>query len=204
VHCPRCGTPNESGDRYCAACGEALGRSDKLQKQQSSKERLSRLLGSDRKSRLISAGTLLALAIAVAAFIAISPSGEGSIPRDRYTLAAERICLHSKRLIVVAGQEGGTSYARQLVPIVVRWREELDALRAPADRREQVQQLNDALREVEIEVATLARISEEGDRTRTLASAKRADIATAEVEKAIADLGLSECARATIGFKPGK
>jgi hypothetical protein len=153
---------------------------------------------------LISLATIAALAVAVIAFIAISPSGEDSIPRDHYTLSAERICLRAKQRIVLAGREGGSSYAHQLVPIVVRWREELTELSAPADRREKVQALDNALREVEIEVAALARISEGGNRARILASAKRTDLATAEVEKAIADLGLSRCASARLGTLPAK
>jgi hypothetical protein len=149
---------------------------------------------------MISIASIAALLIAVAAFIAIAPSDDDSIPRDRYTLAAERICLQSKQHIVAAANEGGGAYARQLVPIVVRWREEFAGLRVPDDRTEQARQLDEALREVEIEVAALARISEDGDRGRMLASAKRTDRATAEVEQAIAALGLSECAGATIGY----
>lgn len=204
MQCPRCGTPNEPGDRYCAACGEALGRSGEPSEKQPARQRLSKLIGSDRRTRLISLVTIAALAVAVIAFIALSPDDEDSIPRDRYTLSAERICLQAKQKIVLAGREGGSSYAHQLVPIVVHWREELADLSAPADRREKVQALDDALREVEIEVAALARISEEGDRARILASAKRTDLATAEVEKAIAELGLSRCASARLGTLPAE
>ena len=201
MHCPRCGTPNEPGDRYCAACGAQLKRSDADGEQKAAGNRLGKLLGSDRKTKLITAGTIAALAVAVAAFIALSPS-EDSIPRDRYTLAAEKICLASKRHIVGAGSVGGSAYARQLVVLVVSWREQLADLHVPEDRREQARNLDEALREVEIEVAALARISEGGDRAQALASAKRAEAATADVEQAIADLGLTKCARATIGVSP--
>lgn len=204
MHCPRCGTPNEPEDRYCAACGEALGRPSEPGEKQPARQRLSKLLGSDRRSKLISFATIAALAVAVIAFIALSPNDEDSIPRDRYTLNAERTCLRAKQRIVVAGKEGGSSYAHQLVPIVVRWREELAELSAPADRREKVQALDNALREVEIEVAALARISEESNRARILASAKRTDLATAQVEKAIAELGLSKCASARLGTLPAE
>jgi hypothetical protein len=152
---------------------------------------------------MVSAATIAALAVAVAAFVALAPAGEDSIPRDSYTLAAERICLQSKQHIVTAAKEGGSGYARELVPIVVSWREQLANLRVPSDRTEQVRQLDEALREVEIEVATLARLSEGPNRARILAVARRADVASAEVEQAIAALGLSRCARATIGSLPG-
>ena len=201
MHCPQCGTPNEPGDRYCAACGAQLKRSDASGEQQATGNRLAKLLGSDRKTRLVTGATIVALVVAVAAFIALSPNDD-SIPRDRYTLAAEKVCLTSKQNIVGVGSVGGSAYARQLVVLVVSWREQLADLKVPEDRREQARQLDEALREVEIEVAALARISETGNRARTLASAKRAEGATADVEQAIADLGLTKCARATIGVSP--
>jgi hypothetical protein len=160
-------------------------------------------MGSDRRSRLISGATVAAIVIAIAAFIAISPSDD-SIPRDRYTLAAEKTCLQSKQHIAEAANEGGGTYARQLVPIIVRWREELAELRVPPDRADKEQELDNALREVEIEVAQLARLVEEGDRRRMAVTAGRADIATGEVEQAIDNLGLSECGEATIAFAAGK
>jgi hypothetical protein len=203
VHCPRCGSPNEPGDRYCAACGATLRGGGEPGERKPARERLSKLLGGDRKTRFVSLATIAALAVAAIGFIALA-ADEDSIPRDRYTLAAERTCLQAKRQIVAAGQAGGASYARQLVPIAVAWREELAASRPPADRREQAEELDRALREVEIEAATLARVSAAGERARTLAVAKRTDLASAEVERAIADLGLSECAGATLGFLPGE
>jgi hypothetical protein len=204
VYCPRCGTPNEPGDRYCAACGTQLNQVETTEEQRSGRERLAKLIGTDRKSRLITGVTIAAFVVAVVGFIALSADDEDSIPRDRYTLAAERICLSSKQSIVTASGAGGSAYARQLVVIVVSWREQLADLQVPEDRLEQARQLDEALREAEIEVAALARISETGNRARTLASAKRAEAATADVEEAIADLGLSRCARATIGVSPAQ
>ncbi|HEX5928541.1 MAG TPA: hypothetical protein VFY48_04030 [Solirubrobacterales bacterium] len=151
----------------------------------------------------MSIATILALAIAVIGFVALA-ADDDSVPRDHYTLAAERICLQAKRQIVAAGEDGGSAYARQLVPITVSWREALGELRPPADRSEKVSDLDLALREVELEAAALARASEAGDRARTLAIARRTDLASAEVEEAIATLGLSECAGATLGFLPEK
>lgn len=201
MHCPRCGSPNEPGDRYCAACGANLGHGGEAEEERSARERLSSLLGSDRRARFVSVATIVALAVAVVGFFALA-SDDDSIPRDRYTLAAERSCLQAKRQIVAAGKEGGGAYARQLVPIAVSWREALAETPPPADRRRQARDLDLALREVEIEAAALTRASEAGDRARTLAIAKRTDLASAEVEEAIAALGLSECASATLGFLP--
>jgi hypothetical protein len=138
---------------------------------------------------------------AVIAFIATSPD-EKSIPRDGYTLSAERICLDAKGQIVAAANEGGGDFARQLVPIVVRWREQLAELDPPSDRASEVAKLDDALREMEIEAAGLARKREGGTPAVILAGAQSAEAASAEVEDAVAALGLSECAAARIEFKP--
>lgn len=197
MHCPRCGSPNEPGDRYCAACGAHLKRAVSAEQEPAGHGRFAKILGGDRRTRTISALTIAALAVAVVGFIALDPSDEDSIPRDRYTLAAEQICLKSKRSIATSA--GGSGYARELVPIVVAWREQLAELQPPADRQEQSRRLDEALREVEIETAALARLIEAGDRGQILASAKRADAATAEVEQAIDGLGLSQCAEVTIG-----
>jgi hypothetical protein len=152
---------------------------------------------------MASAGTAIAIIVAIISFFALKPKSEG-VPRDSFTIAADHICLNAKRQIVLAGRNGGSTFARQLVPIVVNWRERLDALHVPSDQVEDTERLDAALREVEIEVATLARITERGNRARILARAKRADTTTTEVERAVSVLGLSECASAKIGFSaPG-
>jgi hypothetical protein len=157
---------------------------------------------------LISAATAITLAIAVAAFIALKPSDD-AIPRDAYTIAADRICLASKQEIVTVERryrnrpEGDPSaFARALVPIVATWRSQLLELTVPTDRLEEAKQLETALRDAEIRVAELARIAAQGNKGETLASAKQADAASASVEEAVSSLGLSQCASATIGFSP--
>jgi hypothetical protein len=150
---------------------------------------------------MITAATVLAIVVAIVAFIALSPD-EDSIPRDGYTLSAERICLKAKGQIVSAANEGGSEFAAKLVPIVVRWREQLAELTPPADRTQQVGGLDDALREMEIEAAGLARTIETGSRAQILAGASKAEAASAEVEASVATLGLSECTAATIEFDP--
>ncbi len=152
---------------------------------------------------MISAATVAAIVIAVIAFVALKPEAEG-FPRDAYTITADHICLNAKRQIVAAGRQGGNGLAHSLVPIVANWRLQFDALQIPSDRIEDSERLDTALREVEIEAAVLARATEQGHRALILAQAKRADAASAAVEQAIATLGLSECASATIGFSASK
>lgn len=150
---------------------------------------------------MITVATVLAIVVAIVAFIALSPD-EDSIPRDGYTLSAERICLKAKGQIVSAANEGGSEFAAKLVPIVVRWREQLAELTPPPDRAQQVGDLDDALREMEIEAADLARTIAAGSQAQVLAEAREAEAASAEVEAAVAALGLSECTAATIEFMP--
>ncbi len=163
------------------------------------------MLGGDRRAKLLTGATVIALIIAVGAFIALEPASEDAIPRDAYTVAADRLCVKAKRHIVAAEREsfrrddpGGL--ARSLVSIIDDWRTKFQSLAEPEDRLEQTQNLGVALLDVELRIATLARIADEGQRPRTVAQARRVDAASAEVEAAIAALGLTKCAALTIGF----
>ncbi len=203
MHCPRCGSPNEPGDRFCSACGAAL-RETAPKEQRAPRERLARLLGTTRGARLVSVATALALVAALAAFIALS-ADEG-IPRDAYTVAADGICLEAKRDIVSARRESGgpSSFPHALVAIVGNWRAQLRELSIPSDRAEQAHELEAALLVAQIRIARLARVAELGEKRAALASAKEAEEASAGVEEAVANLGLDECAEAAIGFTPEK
>ena len=207
MHCPRCGTPNEPGDRYCSSCGAQLPHAEKKDSDQvPPRERLRRLVGTTRKARLITAATVLAIAVAVIAFVALKPS-EDSIPRDAYTIKADHICLVSKRSIVAVEQrfahEGKGTFAdvaRELVPVVAAWRSEMSKLQVPADRVELAQELEGALLEAEAQLGGLARAAESASKRKLVAKAEEAEAASAAVEEAVGDLGLSHCAEAAIGF----
>lgn len=209
MYCPRCGTPNEPGDRFCSSCGASLRTSEpSSERPQSLRGRIAKIVGETRRGRLLTAGTALALAIAIAAFIALSPADDGTIPRDAYTLAAERICLNAKQQIVGAERRSvedakhgrQAELAQSLVPIVATWRAEMGILKTPSDRLEQVNALDAQLRGVEIQIAKLARATDSGDRGQIISQAKRVDAQTRRVETAIKDLGLEECAHETIGL----
>jgi uncharacterized Zn finger protein (UPF0148 family) len=206
VHCPRCGTPNEPGDRFCTSCGTALTKAEPTPRR-SWRQRLGGLVGTDRRTRLITGATIAALAIAVIAFVALSDDDEESIPRDPYTIAADRMCIAAKRQIVAVERAGlqrqapdTSGGARNLLPVVAEWRSEFDALDVPSDRLEQARALDAALREVEARISALARVAAEDDRAELLARAKEAEAASAGVEEAVSDLGLSHCSSLAIGF----
>ena len=205
VHCPRCGTPNEPGDRYCSSCGATLKASSDPSEPVSTRKRLGRLVGTTRKARLITAATVIAILVAVAAFIALDPT-EDEIPRDAYTVAADRLCLDSKRSIVVIERsfaaQGPGAVARELVPVIAAWRSQLNQLNAPADRKDLARELEATLLQTEVQIAGLARISRGGETRQIVAKARAADAASTEVEEAAATLGLSECAEAAIGLAP--
>jgi Double zinc ribbon len=205
VHCPRCGTPNEPGDRYCSSCGATLKAPSDPGEPVSTRERLGRLLGTTRKARLITVATVIAILVAVAAFIALDPA-EDEIPRDAYTVAADRLCLDSKRSIVVIERsfaaQGPAAVARELVPVIAAWRSQLNDLNAPADRKDLARELEAALLQTEVQIAGLARIAKGGETRQIVAKAREADAASTEVEEAVAALGLSECAEAAIGLTP--
>jgi zinc-ribbon domain len=211
VYCPRCGTPNEAGDRYCSSCGAALCEIEPSQQGTSMRDRVGRAIGTSRRARWVSAITTLAVAVAIVSFIALDPDDEG-IPRDAYTLAAERICLDAKRQIVAIGRgfradadsASASAFARALLPAVSGWRLQLADLEVPLDREEEADRLVAALRKVEARIATLARDASASNPRRTLATAARADEASTAVEEAAASLGLDECARVKLGFIPEK
>lgn len=205
MHCPRCGTPNEPGDRYCSSCGATLKGSEEPREQISPRQRLEGLVGTTRRARLITGLTVAALLVAVAAFIAIDPA-EDEIPRDAYTVAADRLCLDSKRSIVAIERsfaaQGPGAVARELVPVVAAWRSQLHELQVPADRKDLARQLEAALLQAEVQIAGLARVAHGGEKRRIVAKARKADVASSEVEAAVSGLGLSECAEAAIGLAP--
>jgi hypothetical protein len=211
VHCPRCGTPNEPGDRFCSSCGASLGKtSQEPRERRSAREWIGQAIGTTRRARILSAATAGAVVIAIAGFIALDPT-EDSIPRDAYTIAADRMCVEAKRQIVTAERQslerssaGTGDFARTLVPIVTNWHSEFAALGVPEDRADQVLALNAALQEAGIQIAALALVADKDEESRTLQQARRVDAATADVETAIADLGLERCAGETIGFSRTK
>jgi hypothetical protein len=211
VYCPRCGSPNEADDRFCSACGAELPGAPAGAEKPSLRQRIGQLIGTTRRARLASAGTVAALIIALVAFAVLKPAKD-EIPRDAYTIAADRICIEAKHQIVAverqsvagSGPRGSGGFAQALVPAVGTWRLHFQELIVPADRVEEARQLSAALLDAEIKIAKLARAEASGDGKTILATARRADAATTSVEEAASSLGLTECASAAIGFSASR
>jgi hypothetical protein len=213
MFCPRCGTENQDGDRFCSSCGAALGGAEKSAEPRSARDTLGKLIGTSRKARLVTAGTVLAVVVAIVAFIALKPSEEEeTIPRDAYTVKADKLCIASKQAIVAietqyAKSDAVEKLATELVPVVAAWRTQLSELTVPpepAGRAELAAGLEAALLETEAQLGGLARVAKSGDTKEVVAKAKSVDAATGTVEEAASALGLTECEEATIGFETDK
>jgi len=172
-------------------------------------ERLRRLAGTTPGARRLTIGTVVAIAIAVVAFIVLpaSDGGQKVPPRDAYTVSADQVCVAEKQQIAAAARRAlaGSArtnpdrYASALVPIIEEWRLALATTPPPADRRDLVSALDSALRETMSQAGTLARLSRGGDRKQILAQATEVDAASSGVEEAIAALGLQRCANLGVG-----
>jgi zinc-ribbon domain len=203
MFCPRCGTENEEGDRFCVSCGASLQKTPEPSERKPLRERIRELIGTTPRARAITVGTAVAIAIAIAAFIAIPAAKDSS---DSYTRAADDLCVQSKAQIGTVEQHipptaGPGTFADALVPIIAGWRFQLNALPTPNDHADEAAQLDLALRQVEIDAGTLARASQSGGGD-LLALARQGDDASAKVEDAVKDLNLSRCGHLAVGLVP--
>ncbi|HEX6601579.1 MAG TPA: zinc ribbon domain-containing protein [Solirubrobacterales bacterium] len=213
MYCPRCGAESKEGSRYCASCGHELpgkGNASPASGEGDGGLRASlvRLIGQDRKARLLTLGTALALVVAVVGFLALDSGdeGEATVPQDAFNRELDVACVRHKGEIAAAqkaaleqrGIAAGAGYAEALVPIVGEWREELRRAAVPADRTELVGDLEGALLEVQIEAGAFARALRERNKAELTESAGNLEAATENVEAAIGTLELERCSRLRI------
>jgi len=207
MYCPRCGAASKEGSRYCASCGHELTGKESTPSSSDGggglRAGLQRVIGKDRRTRLLTIGTGLALIVALIAFLALDPGddGEAAVPQDAYTRALDTACVKHKGEIAAAQGKAlkqGVSYTESFVPIVGAWRKELDQAAVPSDRTELVGALQGALLEVQIEAGTFARALREGNKGEIVTTAGDLEAATENVEAAIARLELQRCSRLAI------
>jgi zinc-ribbon domain len=199
MYCPECGTENEVGNRYCVNCGAPLSKDADAAAHPSSRERVARLVGTTRRERLLSGATLVAVLVAVAAFVLLKPTDEGP-GQDSFTRAADRNCANEKlrikaleRNIAEQPQPDIERFATGLVEIVEEWRLGLDASSAPTVHAAEARALDSALLHVLIEAGGLARVARAGNPKQVAAQAQLVDRASARVDAAADALGLDSC-----------
>lgn len=200
MHCPHCGAKNEEGNRFCVDCGSELPRpAGASAGRPPGRERIMRLIGTTGRARLLSAGTIAALAVAVVAFLALKPS-ESSVTDDAYTRSTDEACVTEKRTIAALEREtiqqqppNLAAFSGALVLIVEEWRSTLRESPAPPRHAAAVEALDQALLDVLIRAGALARVVRDGSPAQVAAAAQRVDLASTRVDGAIDDLGLAGC-----------
>ncbi len=201
MYCPACGHENPDSNRFCTSCGvdlAALREPGRETKAGGPGSRLPMLLGSTRRERLVTAGTVVAILVAVVAFFALD-TGEEEPLDDPYTLAADAQCVAAKEAVAArAGRLGarGTSvedYASALSEQLLVWRSEFNAIAPPPDRAAAAEQLSADLLGVSSAFAALAEAGRSGDGERVESAAADVDASTGVLEQTVADLGLSDC-----------
>jgi hypothetical protein len=207
MYCPQCGTENDAANRFCVSCGSDLSKpaSRKSEEKVSLRRRLELLIGTSRRARLLTVATVVAILIAIAAFIAIKPEDEGVI-QDAYLTQLDRTCVAEKERLATLELEtlrrepaDFGEFASVLVTIVAEWRSGLQATPPPPIHAEGVGSLEAALLGALIKAGTLARVSRAGASVPTVgAKAQAVDEATRNVDRAIKQLGLERCARVEV------
>src|SRR5262245_24782890 len=103
MYCPECGAENDASNRYCVHCGAPLARAERDSTRPSGRERLRQLVGDTPRARMLSVATLIAIVVAIGAFVLIDPASEGS-GQDAFTRTADRECARQK--LRIAALEG--------------------------------------------------------------------------------------------------
>lgn len=207
MFCPRCGTGNDAGNRFCVSCGSDLAKASAGEPTPSPSlgQRLRNLVGTSRRAQLLSVGTAAAIVVAVVAFIALEPS-DGGESSDPYLQQLDRSCVAEKeRLSSLEAETLGQrppnleEFASVLVTIVAEWRSNLKQTPPPSFDGKGVRVLEAALLKTLIESGTLSRLVREGAGTGAIAAQSSAvDEATKKVNGAIAALDLEECAETEV------
>jgi hypothetical protein len=208
VFCPHCGKRNEEGARYCNACGGALpelgaeadqpAEADRSSRRRALSARVRKLVGQGRRERLITAATIVALAVAAVAVISLATDGLLGGDEDEYSRQADRVCVEQKQALALLVEEGSTAPGLReqalrwtaAAQVVTDWRRRLGSIEPSPPDAEAVAELDVALGE--LEVAARAAGASAGDSG--VDTARGVSQAIARLESAIDALGLEACA----------
>lgn len=214
MFCPRCGTGNDDENRFCVSCGASLGRkqprgepSSREGEPSPARDRLDEVVGTTRRARIVTALTVLAIVVAVVAFIMLRSGSPGdAVRQDAYLREQDRVCIGEKARIsslesetLATNQPNINLFSSLLVRVVTEWQANLHDSSPPARHAPGVRMVESALLGVLIEAGTLDRLAREGSAPKQIAKQTEAvDRATAKVDPALESLGLDHCAELAV------
>jgi hypothetical protein len=168
-----------------------------------------RLAGESREARLITVGTLLAIVVAVVAFLALEEDADDESVPTGYVAEADRICVQGKERVALLGQQSFSpesndpnpldDYVVASIRITREVRVDLGELEPPADLREEAEALDAALGEVIAALTQLGRAASTGEDL--LPAVTRVEAAQDTSEQAVEGLGLRACSRLEVGLE---
>lgn len=218
MFCPHCGKGNEQGATYCNACGRRLpdlgSEAPPPSERPPLRRRVARLIGTGRRERLASAATVVAIAIAIAALVALGTDAlsGGDDAEAEYVERADRVCAERKQALALLAEEASgspqgsapTVYAAAAAEVVAGWRSRLAAPGPPAELRAAAGELDEALAAVEAELRGAA-AGGGGGREQLRRLGERLAAPSARAERGIEALGLEACAETpfALGGAPG-
>jgi ribosomal protein S27AE len=202
MYCPRCGSENDESNRFCVNCGSELAGERTTPSSGNPKERLRQLIGTTRQARLVTGGIVIALLIAVVAFLSLDSDGSESASSP-YLASLDHVCVAEKERISALEEEalGGQTanpleFASVLVTALSEWRENLRQTPPPVADREEAETLEVALLATLLEAAKLSRLVRAGGTGEAIDNQARAvDESTADLDETFESAGLANCAR---------
>jgi hypothetical protein len=201
MYCPRCGAENDEANRFCVACGSSLApEKPKAGPKPTLPERIRGLVGTTPRARLLTGLTILAIVVAVVAFLVLKPADE-TVAQDAYLRGLDRECVAEKERVSQAETEtlrqrppDLEAFASVLVTIAAEWHGAVAASAAPPEHAAAAAAYETALLELLMRSGTLARLSREGRNAKAIGKGAAAvEGATAEVDAAASGLGLERC-----------
>jgi hypothetical protein len=217
MFCPRCGTENDDGNRFCVSCGVVLASKQPRKSGDSTdgpgedapapaRGRLDEVIGTSRRARIVTALTVVAIAVAVVAFIVLrSNDSDEGVQQDAYLTNLDRQCVQEKARIselenTTLRQESPdfATFVNFLVRDVTEWHSGLQSTPPPAAHVEGVRAVEGALLEVLIAAGRLGTAVRGGSQAEIVRTAQRVDVATGQVDPALEFLGLEKCANVVV------
>jgi hypothetical protein len=203
MFCPRCGAENDDANRFCVNCGSELAKEEGAEESPASpRERLGRLIGTTRRARLVTVATVIAIVIAVVAFLSLDSDEGGATANSAYLESVDQACVAEKERISTLEEEvlrrrslNPQEFASVLVTALAEWRAKLRQTPPPPEDAEEIQAMETALLTTLVEAAKLSRSIREGGSTLSISrQAQAVDESTREVNQTIESIGLSDCA----------